>query len=254
MLGIFRREKKDVESLKQELQLLQAELKRIDSDVSQVYNAVNDLLMSPQRTEAAVSDLQGKIKEIFDVTKLTLQNHDMLQEQNKKLAELESSFNAIKTSLENTHIQRELDRETKTPIGHFSDTSVNSVNSSLNYQLKSVSGSLASSLGPSVSQDFSGLSTLTDMEKRTFATLAAIIKENEAKEAHLDVLIRELYPEFPVEKRRSTVSNFLKRLESFGLIAKERRGRTKTIRLTEKGLSAIGQEAFKQLEKSLIRK
>lgn len=245
-LDVLRRKKPEAAGdFQEEIRRLRSTISRLDKDTDTTFRALNEI-------RPAVSDSQRKLNEIYDFTRLALQNHERLGSIEKELKELKthiSSAGQILTRPQTSQPSQAF-QHPKTPQGHFSDTSLNSVNSSL----KSLNYPVPQEKIPEKASFLSVLDTLTAMEKRTFVVLAALIKESAEKEVDFENLVRELYPSLPVSARRSTVSNFLRRLESLGLVKRERRGRKRVIVLADKGLKALSEQAFKQLEASLIRK
>lgn len=256
MFDIFRflKKQKNNEEGLSEIISLKNELKRLDSDINSVFSFMNQI-------GSSVGDLQDKITEIFGVTRLSLQNHDELKGQASRLQSIEDTLTQLANS--HNHMREELIKklsfihssmQPKTQIQQsaqqFSDTSLNSVNSSV--KSKVVETEVTTQIPqPQIAK--TGLEGLTMMEKRTFATLAGLVKESVEKEASYENLVRELYPNMPLIKRRSTVSNFLRKLEIQGLIRRERRGRHKVVIFTPTGLGAINEENLKILQKNLLK-
>lgn len=227
---------------------LKDEVKRFDKDLNTVFDSINAMKASGAATEATVSDLKAKMGRILKFGKLVIRTYDELKVHSGRLEKIEKAITDMAVSA-NTHnyvrastptstgqtlsilTQIPQTSQTQTEEQLFSERSVNSVNNSVK-----------------------SLNNLTDMEKKTFVTLSALISESEAKEIDYGVLVQELYPAIPAEKRRSTVSNFLKKLESAGLIKRQRRGRRSMISLTQVGLAAIGEENFKRLRRTLFER
>lgn len=104
---------------------------------------------------------------------------------------------------------------------------------------------------PSLPPPQTALDSLTPTEKRLLHVLAALIRERPAKEAAHGEIARELYPAAPPARVRSTVSDYLRRLEAKGLVRREHRGNRAYVAFTDGGLKTIEQAGALEIRKAL---
>ncbi|MEM3207733.1 MAG: hypothetical protein QXQ87_06855 [Halobacteria archaeon] len=95
------------------------------------------------------------------------------------------------------------------------------------------------------------LDALTPTEKRFLHILAALLKERPVKEAAHEEIARELYPAAPPARVRSTVSDYLRRLEGRGLVRRSHRGNRAYVEFTEQGLASIERAGALEIRKAL---
>lgn len=215
----------------------------IDSEIKNIHSRINSIEEKSKnnRSVEEISSLAKELHHIYEKIDKIESKVNLINPEHKTML-LEKEISGIKTEFEelSKSVSKTIDK--KTDVSEIKKIVETHINKSSSTPLNKDDNTFAADI-------------LTDAEKKTLQIIIALSGESKISRAANENIIKEMYPHHKIKERRSTIANYVRKLEKLGFAAREKKGRKMFVYATEKGhelqdnLKGKKQDKKKELKK-----